>query len=86
MRKKRVYSDYIDDINTAVNDTASFTKGMTMKEFMKDRKTVNAVVRSLEILGEAARNLPDEIKTKNPDIPWNKIIGLRNRIAMSISI
>ena len=48
--------------------------------FLADEKTVDAVVRNLEIIGEASRQLPEEFKSQYPDIPWNKMAGLRNRI------
>ncbi len=51
---------------------------MSYDDFAEDRKTVDAVVRNLEIIGEAARNLPEEYRDLAPDIEWRKIIGLRN--------
>lgn len=81
MKGKRQYGDYIDDMLSSIKDTAVFTKGMEYEDFFRDRKTTHATVRSLEIFGEAAKHLPDSIREKHPDIPWKKIIGLRNRIA-----
>jgi uncharacterized protein with HEPN domain len=54
---------------------------MNFQEFSADRKTVDAVVRNLEVIGEAARNLPDEIKQLAPEIEWKKIVALRNILA-----
>lgn len=81
MRKNREYGDYINDMLDSINDTGEFTGEMDYEKFFKDRKTTLATVRCLEILGEAAKNIPENIRDKNPDIPWKKIIGLRNRIA-----
>lgn len=54
---------------------------MDIEKFGSDRKTVDAAVRNLEIIGEASRNLPDEIKGSMPEIDWKKIVGLRNILA-----
>lgn len=53
---------------------------MTFEEFLQDDKTVEAIERNFEIIGEAAKFIPDEIKEKFENVPFNKIIGLRNKI------
>ena len=78
---KREYMDYLNDILDATADVASFIKGMRYKEFILDRKTLNAVVRSIEIIGEAAKHIPKSIKNATPDIHWKEIVGMRNKIA-----
>jgi uncharacterized protein with HEPN domain len=55
-------TDYLDDIKTAIADIEDFTKGFTYKSFSKDKKTVNAVIRSLEVLGEAAKHIPKSFR------------------------
>lgn len=55
--KTRDYMDYLQDILDAVNDTENFVDDMTYEEFIKNRKTLNAVVRSIEIIGEASKNI-----------------------------
>ncbi len=50
--KKRVYKDYIQDIIESINDIEVFTKNMSLEDFIKDKKTINAVVRSIEVIGE----------------------------------
>lgn len=50
---KRVYQDYLEDILAAIDDVATFTHGYSPETFATDRKTINAVIRSLEIIGEA---------------------------------
>jgi len=63
--KARDYRDYLQDILDAVNDIESFVDDMTYEEeFIKDRKTLNAVVRSIEIIGEASKNIPEIMKAK----------------------
>lgn len=53
---------------------------MTQEHFVKDEKTVDAVIRNFEIIGEAAQRLPDEFKEKHTEIDWIRIRGFRNRI------
>lgn len=62
--KVRDYRDYIHDILDAINDIENFLVGLSFDEFTKDRKTFNAVVRSIEIIGEASKNIPETIKAK----------------------
>jgi len=79
--KKREYRDYLHDIFESINDVASFIEGMSYKDFLLDKKTINAVVRSIEIIGEAANHIPKSVKDNSPDIPWKEIVGMRNKIA-----
>jgi uncharacterized protein with HEPN domain len=60
----RDYTDYIGDILSAVDELTEFTANMTFEQFEKDRKTSNAVIRSIEVIGEAVKNLPDEVRTR----------------------
>lgn len=53
---------------------------MGYDSFKKDKKTIYAVVRCIEILGEAARKIPDSIRLEYPDIPWEKMVGMRNKM------
>ncbi len=78
MSNGREISDYLDDIVTAIADTAEFTQGMTYEMFAADKKTVNAVIRCLEVLGEAAKHIPTSFRKKHPDIPWSKMAGMRD--------
>jgi uncharacterized protein with HEPN domain len=72
---------YLDDILEAVGKIHEYTAGMAFAEFLENAKTQDAVIRNLEIIGEAAGRLPESIKIKNVDIEWRKIIGLRNILA-----
>jgi uncharacterized protein with HEPN domain len=53
---------------------------MTYEEFIKDRKTLNAVVRSIEIIGEASKNIPETMKAKYKELPWKQITGMRDKL------
>lgn len=70
----------MQDMLGAARKIELYIAGMERKAFFSDEKTVDAVVRNLEVLGEAARQLPDDFTSRNPSVPWNKIAGLRNRI------
>lgn len=78
--KKRVYGDYIQDILDSINDLENFTQNITFEEFIEDKKTINAVTRSTEIIGEAAKKIPKSIKDKYPAIPWKKMTGMRDKL------
>lgn len=78
---KREYRDYIADIRLSIIEIESFIKGMTYRDFANDRKTSHAVIRCIEIIGEAAGNIPATLKDKYPAVPWKDIIGMRNKIA-----
>jgi len=69
--------DMLDAARTAVE----FTEPLRFEDFLKDRKTRNAVERNLEIIGEAARRVSAKTCARCPDIPWRSIIGLRNVLA-----
>lgn len=72
---------YLDDILESIDTISQYVGTMNFNAFAEDRKTVDAVVRNLEIIGEAARNLPDEMKKLAPDTEWKKIVALRNILA-----
>ncbi|MEI6608201.1 MAG: DUF86 domain-containing protein [Deltaproteobacteria bacterium] len=78
MYKKREVYDYIHDILIAISDIETFTKDMSFDTFAQDKKTINAVIRSLEILGEATKRIPNSVRQKYQDIPWNKMAGMRD--------
>ena len=76
----RDYKLYLYDIKEAVEKIEDFKKGMNFDQFANDRKTVDAVVRNLEIIGEATKRIPKRIRNKYPEIDWKAIIGMRNII------
>lgn len=69
---------YLDDMLEAIGRIQEYTADMDEAAFARDSKTQDAVVRNLEVIGEAARNLPDQMKAGAPEIDWRKIVGLRN--------
>ncbi len=71
---------YIKDIFQNMQDAEGFTCGMSYEQFLEDKRTFNAVVRSLEVIGEAAKNVPDEIRAKYPMIPWKEMAGMRDKV------
>jgi uncharacterized protein with HEPN domain len=72
---------YLDDIQESCEKVLRFTKGMTYKDFVNDDLRFDAVLRNLEIIGEAVKNISDETRRKYPQIKWRKIAGFRNIVA-----
>ncbi len=68
----------IEDILEAISRVERYTAGMDLEAFRADEKTVDAVVRNLEVVGEAARYVPREIEERHPGVPWDKMRGIRN--------
>ena len=60
---------------------AEYIDGFSFTEFKRDYKTVDAVIRNFEVIGEASKNLPIEIKTKYPEVPWDEMYLLRNKVS-----
>ncbi len=77
MRDHRLY---LKDILTAMESIEAFIYGINFKEFQADDKTASAVIRKLEIIGEAAKYVPDEIRRSYPDIPWKEMAGMRDKL------
>ncbi|KKL11463.1 hypothetical protein LCGC14_2545570 [marine sediment metagenome] len=77
---KREVGDYIEDIISAMGKAMDFVKNISYEEFTRDDKTVFAVVRALEIIGEAAKNIPDDIRKNYPLIPWKDMTGMRDKV------
>ena len=77
---KRTYKDYILDILISIREIEDFIADMNFEEFVKDRKTVNAVIRSLEVMGEAVKKIPPEIRDRHPEIPWKYIAAMRDKL------
>jgi len=72
---------YLQDLLVAMTRIAEYLDGYTFDQFKKDYKTVDAVIRNFEIIGEASRKLPDHIKDNNPDLPWDEMYLLRNKVS-----
>lgn len=69
---------YIADILEAANKIIDYTKKLTKDDFLEDGKTCDAVVRNLEIIGEAAKKIPIKARTSYPKVEWQKVAGLRD--------
>ena len=72
--------DYVDDIIEMIDDITEFTKGLSLQKFKKDKKTVYAVIRCLEVIGKASNQIPSSIKKAHSEIPWDSIAGMRNKL------
>ena len=77
---KRPTDLLVTDIREAIDRVDEYIKDMSFEDFSKDQRTIDAVARNLEIMGEAANRLPDEFKDEHSGIEWYKIVGLRHRI------
>jgi len=71
----------LDDILDAIEKIERYTRGFDFKQWQQDDKTVDAVVRNIEVIGEAATHLPIEIQEQYKDIPWGMMKGIRNVLA-----
>lgn len=72
---------FLDDIQIAMSRIAEYIEGYDFLDFKRDYKTVDAVIRNFEIIGEGAKNMPIEIKEKYPEVPWNEMYLLRNKVS-----
>jgi uncharacterized protein with HEPN domain len=76
--KKRHYRQALDDILEAIHDIEQFTAGVGRDDLGLDRKTLFAVAKALENIGEAVKQIPVAIRHKHPDVPWQDIAGMRD--------
>jgi uncharacterized protein with HEPN domain len=74
----RDYRVYLEDILTAIGKIKRYTEGLSKQGFAADDKTIDAVVRNLEVIGEAVKQLPADMRSQEPGIEWQKIAGLRD--------
>ncbi len=77
MRDSRLY---LKDILAAIESIEAFVEGMDLEAFRVDDKTTSAVIRKFEIIGEAAKGIPEEIRRSYPQIPWKEMAGMRDRL------
>ncbi|MGV3589964.1 MAG: DUF86 domain-containing protein [Adhaeribacter sp.] len=80
MTKQRNYILYLEDIQTAMLCIQEYIANLDVNSFKEDYKTIDAVIRNFEIIGEATKNLPKAVKDRYPDTPWKEMYRLRNRI------
>jgi uncharacterized protein with HEPN domain len=74
----RDYKVFLEDIRDAIAKVRRYTSGLGLIGFAQDEKTVDAVVRNLELIGEAAKNIPEEVRARYTQIDWRRVTGLRN--------
>jgi uncharacterized protein with HEPN domain len=80
MNMGRLSQDYLLDIIDAVEKAESFVNGMNFQQFSEDNKSVFAVIRCLEIIGEAANKVPRSWRRRFANVPWKSLVGMRNKL------
>ena len=76
----REWRFYLGDMARFARNVLAYTAGVSKAEFVADSRTYDATLRNLELIGEAARNIPEEVRFAHPGIPWRMIIATRNRL------
>ncbi len=78
---RRDYTLLLKDILDAIASIESFVGQTRLEQFLQDDKTQSAVVRKLEIIGEATKQLPEQIRQRYPDVPWSSMARMRDKLA-----
>jgi uncharacterized protein with HEPN domain len=71
---------YLADIETSLGKIEQYTNRLSFEQFASNEQVIDAVVRNFEIIGEAVRNIPSEVKAMHADVPWEKMISMRNKV------
>ncbi len=77
---KRTPIDFLRDILEHAEKIENFTAGLDYAGFIADEKTVYAVIRCFEVIGEAVKNIPDTVKRRYPQVPWSRMVGMRDKL------
>jgi uncharacterized protein with HEPN domain len=80
MSKSRRDLDFLHDIQEAIDRSLAYTNGLNWGEYLQDHKTQDAVARNLEVLGEATKNLSEDLRNRYPSVPWRVMSGTRDRL------
>jgi len=80
MSPPRVYLDYVRDMLENAEKASRFVKGMRYEEFIEDERTIYAIIRAIEVIGEATKNIPQDLRVTYPEIPWRDIAGTRDKL------
>ncbi len=79
-RKNFELKDYLNDVLDMIADVKKFTEDLSFEDFKKDKKSIFAVIRCLEVIGEASKQIPNTLKKKYGQIPWEDIEAMRNKL------
>jgi len=79
-KEKRSAGEYLSDMRDAIHAARKFSKGVSFEEFRDNREKQFAIIHALEIIGEAAKQVPVSVREEYPDIPWRDIAGMRDRL------
>ena len=77
-KKRRDFLLFLEDIMACIEKLEKFTQGLTFDQFSKNEMAVDAVIRNFEVIGEAVKKIPKELKQKYPDVEWNEASGFRD--------
>lgn len=81
MKKERNFKLYLHDMIDAIEWILKFTENITIDDFVNDRKTCDAVIRNLEIIGEASKSIPTHVKEQGKEVPWREMYLMRNKVS-----
>nr|WP_320162253.1 DUF86 domain-containing protein [uncultured Methanoregula sp.] len=79
-KEKRSAEEYLSDMRDAILAAREFSRGVTFEDFRNNREKQFAIIHTLEILGEAAKQVPAAVREEYPDVPWRDIAGMRDRL------